>query len=267
MGLVLTEGGVVEAMSYDQIKYWGIEFGQKRFARIVFCGSDRERLEELRRLLLRTGRIDPYPRVAAPVRTFLASYSRTRGLGSFHALLADPDRTVRHRAAFDRLTPFMEALFRDEVAPFLVEASPSGGYELKVVAHLLPGEALEPLLEGALPEWKRFGVTWTVDPVLGTDAVSPVDSADFRSLVASVSRAVPSVSVGPYFLPWAATDSRFFRELGVPSYGFSPFPLTVTETLQMGKPNERMQLPAYVRGVELYRDAVGALAEAPWTDR
>jgi hypothetical protein len=34
----------------------------------------------------------------------------------------------------------------------------------------------------------------------------------------------------------------------------------VTETLQMGLPNERMQLPAFLRGVEIYRELVRRLA-------
>ena len=40
MGVVLTEGGVVEATSADEVKYWGIEFAQKRFTEIVFCSAD-----------------------------------------------------------------------------------------------------------------------------------------------------------------------------------------------------------------------------------
>ena len=77
----------------------------------------------------------------------------------------------------------------------------------------------------------------------------------------------PEVAVGPYFLPWTATDARFFRAAGLPTYGFSPFPLTVTETLQIALPNERMQLPAYVAGVALYRELVARLADRPWDER
>ena len=48
MAVVLTEGGVVESLGPSEIKYWGIEFAQKHFGRVEYCGSDRERLEALR---------------------------------------------------------------------------------------------------------------------------------------------------------------------------------------------------------------------------
>ena len=65
--------------------------------------------------------------------------------------------------------------------------------------------------------------------------------------------------MGPYFLPWTATDSRFFRSAGVPSYGFSPFLIMNTDTLQVDQANERMSLPGYVDGVTLYREVVRRL--------
>ena len=43
--VVLTEGGVVEPVSRDEIKYWGVEFSQKRFAKVIACSGNRERLE------------------------------------------------------------------------------------------------------------------------------------------------------------------------------------------------------------------------------
>ena len=64
--------------------------------------------------------------------------------------------------------------------------------------------------------------------------------------------AYPDAPRGPYFLPWTATDSRFFRRLGVPAYGFSPSCMMNTDTLQVDAANERFTLPAFVDGVELY---------------
>ena len=40
---VLTEGGVVEARARDEIKFWGTEFAQKRYADLIVCGGGRER--------------------------------------------------------------------------------------------------------------------------------------------------------------------------------------------------------------------------------
>ncbi len=55
----------------------------------------------------------------------------------------------------------------------------------------------------------------------------------------------PEAPVGPYFLPWAATDARFFRGAGLPAYGYSPFVIPVTDTLHVGGANERMALSGY----------------------
>jgi acetylornithine deacetylase/succinyl-diaminopimelate desuccinylase-like protein len=260
MGLVLTEGGVVEAMSHDQVKYFGIEFAQKRFVDLSFCSSNRARLEDFRSLLLESGKADPYPDVAEPVRAFLEDYAPTRGAELYQTLLADPARTVRHRGRYEKLSNFMQSMFRDELVPLDVLPSAEGGYELRVIAHLLPGARLETLLETILPEWKRLGLAWTIAQLPGESVASPIDSAEFQAIRDATRDEFPGVAVGPYFLPWTRTDSRFYRTRGIPSYGFSPFPLTVTETLQIGVANERMQLPAFVRGVAFYRALVARLA-------
>jgi len=66
--------------------------------------------------------------------------------------------------------------------------------------------------------------------------------------------------VGTYFLPWSATDSRFFRQEGIDSYGFSPFVIFSTDTFRVDGPNERMSLPGYVSGFEIYRQGVANIA-------
>ena len=94
MGVVLTEGGVVEATSANEVKYWGIEFAQKRFIEIVFCSADAGKLAALRKVL--TDRAtDPVIPVSEPVAQFLSRYAPTRGLGSYQAWLADPAATLR----------------------------------------------------------------------------------------------------------------------------------------------------------------------------
>ncbi len=71
----------------------------------------------------------------------------------------------------------------------------------------------------------------------------------------------PGVPVGPYFLLQSRTDAQRYRTAGVRAYGFSPFPIVVADTTLIGRPNERMQLPAYRQGVELYREAIRRLLD------
>lgn len=261
MSAVLTEGGVVEALGPNAVKYWGIEFAQKRFGRLELCSSDRGRLESLRSVIFETCKSDPRPAVSAPVRRFLEAYAGTRGLESYQRLLAEPERLVADPARFAQLTGFMQSLFRDEVVAAPVAEEPDGSFRMLLSVHLLPDSELAAVVAELLPDWKTFGVGATVPTEAGARTASPVDHPVFRSLAESVRAAHPEAPVGPYFLPWTATDSRFFRARGIPSYGFSPFLIAVTDTLQIGLPNERMQLPGFVAGVRLYREAVARLVD------
>jgi len=88
---------------------------------------------------------------------------------------------------------------------------------------------------------------------------SPLQHPVFREIEATLHQEYPDALVGPYFLPWSATDARFFRTLGVPAYGFSPFLILSTDTLQVDKANERFALPGFVDGVALYSKLVRRL--------
>ena len=261
MGVVLTEGGVVEATAADQVKYWGIEFAQKRFTEVVFCSADADKLKALRDLLKKYDATDPVIPVSPPVALFLSHYGPTRGLGNLQAWLANPQATLRNRPVFDRLTPFMKALFRNELALFPIQADPTGGFRLRLFLHLLPEADRDAVLAELLPESVTLGMTYTIGEDLGSRQPSPVDSADYLALERAIRERYPDVVVGPYFLPWTATDSRFYRAAGIPSYGFSPFLVTVTDTMGIARANERMPLPGFVEGVAIYRQLVRNLAE------
>ncbi len=186
MAAVLTEGGVVESQGPSSVKYWGIEFAQKHFGRIEFCGSDRERLELLRNLIWETGKSEPRPGISAPVARFLESYAGTRGLESHQRLLADPAALVGNAGRFRSLTPFMQSLFRDEAVPAQVATEPDGSFRLLVAIHLLPDSELHAVVDELLPEWKRFAITASEPFEVATRTVSPLDHPVFRGLVEAV---------------------------------------------------------------------------------
>ena len=58
-----------------------------------------------------------------------------------------------------------------------------------------------------------------------------------------------------------ATDSRFVRAIGVPAYGFSPFLMLSADTYRIGHEDERLYLPGFVDGVEIYRQLVRRLVQ------
>ena len=68
---------------------------------------------------------------------------------------------------------------------------------------------------------------------------SPTDGELYRAILRVAQRKDPGVIVTP-FLITGATDSRFFRELGIPCYDFTPFRLTQEELRLIHGHDERI---------------------------
>ncbi len=256
---VLTEGGVVEARARDDIKFWGTEISQKRYVDLIVCSSDREPLDDLKATLKETGFTETDLRVIPEVREVMKVYGPTRDRQDLRDLLADPDRTITDSAEFHKLPDYLRSMFRNEAVGIRTEEARGGGWQLLIKIHLLPGAKLEEELPKLVPAWMLHGLAWTIDEPPAVDHPSPVDHPVFEGITATLKDHYPDAPSGPYFLPWTATDSRFFRAAGIPSYGFSPFLIMNTDTLQVDKANERFALPGFVEGVEVYRDLVRRL--------
>ncbi len=252
---VLTEGGAVEVVDLTSVKYWGTELGQKRFIDVWVCDRSRQRLEALREELMA---IEAAPRPpVSPVADFLRIYSTTRDNPVFRKLLNRPE-TMHQSAGYEALPPYLKAVLRNEIFAFPVVEDPEGGYQMRLILHLLPDSDLEgawqELLPGAL---ETFAYTFEVPH--GPVAPSPMDHPVFRVIDDYMADALPEVPHGPLFLPWVATDARFFREQGIPSYGYSPFLILSSDTIKMKGRNERMAAPPFVEGVERYVELVRRL--------
>jgi acetylornithine deacetylase/succinyl-diaminopimelate desuccinylase-like protein len=257
---VLTEGGVVEPTSRTDIKYWGIEFGQKQFATGFLCAATREELELLGQQISIWKDDAEELLLTREVEVFAAAYAASRDLDIYRAALENPSRAILDESGFRELPAYIQSQFRNEVVPFEPEPDPEGGFRMKVLFHLLPGQSLEETRDRLLPDWLLRGVSFTLGPALGADRASPLEHSVFTDLVEEVRIAYPDTLVGPYFLPWSATDSRFFRQSGIPSYGFSPFLIFSTDTFRVDGRNERLSLPGYMTGFQLYLDAVRRIA-------
>jgi acetylornithine deacetylase/succinyl-diaminopimelate desuccinylase-like protein len=248
---VVTEGGLLEMRDRGNLKFWGVEFSQKTFLR--------GRLESLREDLEEMG--FPFTGLRAPkeVRTFLEVYAPTRDDPELAARLSRVDTILREPGEFLALSYYLRSMFRDEAVPFPVEDLGDGTYRLPIKLHLLPGTDPEEARRRLLPDELLVGlrlIRGEPDPVHRS---SPLDHPLFQTAVEVLRSHHPGVAVGPVFLPWTATDARFFRAAGIPAYGFSPFLFFSSETYHLGGPNERVSLPGYVHGVELYKDLVGRI--------
>jgi len=259
--LFLDEGGVVEAVSPGQVKYWGIEFAQKHFTELVFCWHDRARLEELAVDLLAESRRRAPLRLDPAVLEFVAAYGPSRDDPRLQRILGRPATLIENARDREHLTPFLRALFQNSLGAFPVREGEGGGYELPVMVQALPGSSLEEALADTLEPGLGAGLTYNLRPVGGAGEASPVAHPAFRTLAAVVAAKYPGVHVGPYLLPWSYSDARLFRAAGIPSYGFSPFLLVAADTFTAAQPNERMAIDAFVEGVALYEEAVRRLVE------
>jgi acetylornithine deacetylase/succinyl-diaminopimelate desuccinylase-like protein len=257
---VLTEGGTVEARTRADIKYWGTEFAQKHFVDIAVCAPERKPLDDLAALINRETRSPKTGLMLTPeVREFLAHYAASRDSRTLKDLLSHPEKLLADPATFSKLPPYMQSLFRNEAVPIHIRQV-EGGWELDVKLHLLPGVELASVRDQLLPPWMThgLGVRWSELPAALHG--SPIDHPVMQAANAEIERRYPDAVAGPMFLSWTATDARFFRRAGIPAYGFSPFLIMNTDTLQVDAANERMALPGFVDGVGLYLDVVSRLA-------
>ena len=253
---VITEGGVLEARDRGNIKYWGTSFAQKHFVQVHACSSSRERLEHFVADMREHGVSLPAERVISEVRTFLDSYAGSRDHPNHRRKLSNPDKLLVDYQAFDSLPPYLQALFRNEAAVFPLEELPDGSFRVRVSLHLLPGADLAQAKEELLPSWITHGLDLqTMEPPAaqgGSDWPHPLT----KTIEQAVRERFGDVRQGPYFLSFYANDSRFFRNLGIPSYGFTPFPVLASDSLTISRADERIAVPEFVEGVELYREVL-----------
>lgn len=261
---VLTEGGVLEAPWPGEVKYWGTSFAQKQFLEVTATSASAERLERLRATLLEALRTAPPTALVPEAKAFAAAYGPSRNHPDYRAALAEPERVLSEPELFERLPDLLRALFRNEAHPFAVEASPAGGYRLRIVLHVLPGLDADVAAAELLPGRRLDGIDIRIHERRGAVRGSPLDHPAYVQLIDSLLRrtGVEPGRVGPYLLTRYANDARFFRRYGIAAYGFTPFLLLSVDTMTVAGPNEKIALPAFVEGAELYRQVVLDLLDA-----
>jgi acetylornithine deacetylase/succinyl-diaminopimelate desuccinylase-like protein len=255
-GVLLTEGGAVEARSPEDIKYWGTDTAQRRYVIATFCSTSRERLEDLRADIALA---DPRPRLTPAVATFLAAYGPHRDARPIRELLGRPQTLLEDPFAFADLPRYLRSMLIDEAFPQAVIEDPGGGFRLEVRLLLLPGVSLDEGRAELLPEWLTYGVSVTYREPSRPDPGSPTDHPAFLAIEAVLHEYFPNAPLGPWLPDGSITDARFVRPLGIPAYGFSPFLVLSTDTLHIGRLNERIDLPGFVRGVDTYSEVLARL--------
>ncbi|MEM8993786.1 MAG: M20/M25/M40 family metallo-hydrolase [Acidobacteriota bacterium] len=262
---MLTEGGAVEAVSVDEARYWGTSFNQRHFVDIWVCDSDLGRMEDLRSLLdkRQTDR-----RMTPALAAFFERYGPTRDRPETRSVMAVPTDMLERLRTFPRdidvtvVPPNVEAMLRSRVVAFPIQKDPEGGYLMRVILHLQSDLGYEDIWDELIGD-ALDGFTYRIEDISEPNMGSPLDHEIFTRIDAFMEKQYPTIVHGPLSIPFSASDARFFRSYGIPSYGFTPFHILSSDTGGMKGVNERMALPAFVVGVELYSGLVRELVAGP----
>jgi acetylornithine deacetylase/succinyl-diaminopimelate desuccinylase-like protein len=264
---VIGEGGRSQTGAGDKLLWWGIEVAQKRPLWLEVSTSGRgghgaglnpesanhQLIQGLARLL----GAPPRWRVTPPVRDYARAIAPLQN-ERWRRVLSNLDSVIAESGPKEFLMPGMANLFLDTVQVTVLR----GGERINVVPErssalldirLLPGTDAAAFLANVK---SRLGSGLDVK-VLVTAPPSPPSPASGR-LYGAIERTLrPEGPVAPTFIA-GFTDSRFFRERGIPAYGLSPFKLSPDESKGIHSTDEHIPLAEIDRGVERMRKILTA---------
>ncbi len=265
---VLGEGGSNRVLN-DRLIWWGIEVVQKRPLWLAVSARGRgghasglNPESATHRLVTALARLVERPlryRVTDAARMYLGALARLEG-GRAEELARDLDEIILEDGPTVPLAPGLPVYFMDTVQVTEID----NGRGSNVIAplarayvdmRLLPDTDAEAHLAAVR---ETLGGEVEVEVLLTSPevAASPVDHPVFRAFERSLG---VRGAVVPTFIT-GTTDSRFFRQRGIPAYGFSPFAINSGDLRGIHAADERVPVDAFLRGVETMRRMLLACA-------
>lgn len=159
--------------------------------------------------------------------------------------------------------PEVAAMLRNTVSLNLLQAGEKTNVipslaEAHLDVRLLPGQDIEAFIDALrlrLADDKIQVVSMGAFP----PNQSPMDHPDVELLAGVLGRHFPDAVVTPS-LTTGTTDSRFFRERGVPAYGFFPIVVPLADIKTIHGIDEKISLENVERGAGIYTEVVERLA-------
>ena len=161
--------------------------------------------------------------------------------------------------------PTSRALIRNTISVTVLEASnkiniiPPAAHA-DIDTRLVPGEKLDRWIAELKSVIKDDGIK--IEPLLAFNAnASPVDTAFVKTVAEIVKQKYPGAIV-TYPVQAGFTDCHYFRDLGIHSYGFSPF---VAAPRELGAGvhgnDERIGQKAFAEGVKFFYEVIERTAK------
>jgi acetylornithine deacetylase/succinyl-diaminopimelate desuccinylase-like protein len=274
VGYLLNEGGSGIISSGGKISY-RIELAQKRpyWLRLTANGVPGHGSRPLpdsatTRLIAALNRIheSPFePRIVKPVREMFAAIADDvepewrEPLRNIDQAILDP----RFLENFQAEQPGLHALIRNTCSITVL----SGSQKINVVpptavaeldCRILPDQDSNAFLEGLRARIDDDQID--IEQIMLFSAAESSADTPLYSLLATKTREhFPTAGIAPA-VSTGFTDSHFFRDIGIASYGYVPSLRTEAQSAGVHGNNERIGIDAFKQGVEIMREIVEAFA-------
>lgn len=262
-GLLLNEGGdgTIDAAG----KRFSIEVTQKTPLWLKLTargraghGSTPPPASAVNRLIRALYRLQTYefaPRVVPAVATYLAAIAPTSP-EKWKAAFANPDIIVTDRDRMAELQielPEIAALLHNTCSITVLQGSAKINVvppeaEAQVDCRLLPDQDHSAFMREFAAALDDPAIK--IEPIINfTPAVSPTNTVLYDAIVSVIRRHFPGGSIAPS-VETGFTDSHWFRDLGITSYGFAPFLIPEAEESGVHGNNERISIENVRRGTQ-----------------
>jgi acetylornithine deacetylase/succinyl-diaminopimelate desuccinylase-like protein len=272
-GLILNEGGDGSVVGGRQ--QFGIEVTQKvpLWLRLVSTdkpshGSIPPVASAVNRLIRALYRLQTYeftPRIVPAVDATFKGLSRSAA-PVWQSTFVDIARGVEDRNTLLRLQlehPELAALTRNTCSITMLQGSPKINVippeaQAHLDCRLLPDQNPDAFLREITAVIDDPGIR--VEQIMAfTPAVSPTDNPLYRAIVAVTLRHFPQANIYPQ-VSTGFTDSHFFRDLGIASYGYAPFLIPADQESGVHGNNERISIENVRRGTLMMLEITQAVA-------
>ena len=273
VGFVLNEGGEGSIENGRQV--FGIEVTQKvpLWLKLIATGnpghgSQPQVSTSVTRLIRALDRLRTYefaPRIVPAVDAYFKGMAPNAG--PWQTAFLDIGKAVQDRNTLLRLqadAPAAAALTRNTCSITMLEASNK--------VNVVPPEATAQIDCRTLPDQDHAAFiaelaavindpAIRIEKTLGfTPAVSPQDNAVYRAMVDVTRQQFPQATIIPS-VSTGFTDSHFFRDLGIPSYGYEPFLVPAEQASGLHGNNERLSETNVRRGTAVMLEIVKRIVQ------